>query len=78
MIRIVPTRFDKEEFLTRGQCAEFLRAQGLRMSERHLGNLGNNNNEGGGPPFTRTRWNKVWYSRADVIEWLKQEAVYVR
>lgn len=48
------------------------------MSDRHLGNLGVNNNAGGGPPFTRTRWNKVWYNRLDVIEWLTKEAVYVK
>lgn len=78
MIRIVPTRFDKQEFLSRGECAEFLRAQGLRMSERHLGNLGVNRNAGGGPPFTRTRWNKVYYNRLDVIEWLTKEAEYIK
>lgn len=77
MITITPTKFDRQEYLTRGECAEFLRLQGLRMSERHLGNLAANNNAGGGPPFYRTRWNKVFYNRAHVVEWLKAEAKFI-
>ncbi len=75
---IVPTKYDKYEYLSRIECADFLRAQGLRMSDRHLRNIAANNNRGKGPPFFRTRWNKVYYSRTDVIEWLKQEVVYIK
>jgi hypothetical protein len=78
MIKIVPTRFDRQEYLTRGECAEFLKAQGLRMSDRHLANLAANNNAGGGPPFYRTRWSKVFYNRLEVIEWLKKETTYIQ
>jgi hypothetical protein len=78
MIRIAPTKFDRQEYLTRGECAEFLKAQGLRMSERHLANLAANGNAGGGPPFHRTRWNKLFYSRTDVIDWIQSETVYVK
>lgn len=73
MIKIVPTPFDKLEYLTRQQCADFLKVQGLRMSDRHLANLASNNNAGGGPPFYRTRWKKVFYSRVEVSEWLTKE-----
>lgn len=76
-MKIAPTKFDKQEYLTRGECAEFLRAQGLRMSERHLGNLAANNNAGGGPPYYRTRWTQVFYSRVEVVEWLKEHTEHI-
>lgn len=75
---ITPTKYDKQEYLSRIECADFLRAQGLRMSDRHLRNIAANNNQGNGPPFYRTRWNKVYYSRAQVIEWLRNEVTYVK
>lgn len=69
MLRIVATKFDKHDYLTRGQTAEYLRAQGMRCSERHLANLAANNNAGNGPPYYRTRWTKVFYSREEVAKW---------
>lgn len=77
MLKIVPTKFDKQEYLTRGECAEFLRLQGMRVSERHLANLAANNNAGEGPPFYRTRWTKVFYSREEVVTWLQAHTVRI-
>ena len=74
---IVPTKYDKLEYLSRQECADFLRVQGLRMSDRHLRNLAANNNAGGGPPYFRVRWNKVFYYRLEVINWLKSKVTYV-
>ena len=76
-MKIVPTKYDKQEYLTRQECAEFLRLHGLRMSERHLGNLAANNNAGKGPPYYRTRWSKVFYSRLEVVDWILRETEHV-
>lgn len=62
---------EKKEFLTRGEVATYLDHLGYRISVGTLANMASNNNSGGGPPFQRVRWSRVYYKRTDVEEWFK-------
>ena len=60
---------DQKEFLTRKECSTYLKEIGCALSVGRLANLASNNNAGGGPPFYRTRWSRVYYRREEVRVW---------
>lgn len=68
---------EKKEFLSRGECATYLAHLGYPISVGRLNNLASNNNAGGGPPFNRVRWSRVYYRRVDVEEWVKKNTEHV-
>jgi hypothetical protein len=65
--------FERKDWLDRKECAAYLTALGLRISVGTLGNMASNNNAGGGPPFYRTRWNRVSYRPTEVADWAKNQ-----
>lgn len=61
------------EWLTREQAAEYLTSIGCPIKERTLGKLAEEDNSGGGPPFTRSGWRTVRYERIDLDAWAKKK-----
>lgn len=68
---------EKKEFLSRGECATYLAHLGYPLSVGRLANLASNNNQGGGPPFNRVRWSRVYYKRTDVEAWVRKNTEHV-
>lgn len=64
---------EKKEFLSRGEVATYLAHLGYPISVGRLNNLASNNNAGGGPPFHRVRWSRVYYKRTDVEAWMRDQ-----
>jgi hypothetical protein len=57
--------------LSRKDAASYLTSIGCPISPKTLANLAAEDNAGGGPPFTRVRQKRVWYSREDLATWAK-------
>jgi hypothetical protein len=67
----------ESEWLSRKEAAAYLEAIGCPLTAGTLRNLAANGNAGRGPPFTRVRWKLVRYSRIDLDQWARREAVRV-
>jgi hypothetical protein len=62
----------EETWLSRKAAAIYLTRLGCPVTHRTLGNLGNNNNAGGGPPFVRSGWRSVRYLQSELDAWAKK------
>lgn len=56
-------------WLTRAEAAEYLTGIGCPIKERTLQKMAEDENAGGGPPFTRSGWRTVRYEQADLDTW---------
>lgn len=63
--------------LSRKEAASYLTSIGCPISPGTLANLAADDNAGGGPPFTKVRQKRVWYSREELTVWAKRQAVKV-
>jgi hypothetical protein len=67
----------RDEWLSRKEAARYLESIGCPVSVRMLERRAANNNEGGGPSFTRIGWKMVRYRREDLEAWAKVQATRV-
>lgn len=63
------TNLISEGWYRRKEAARYLAQIGYPIAPQTLANLASNNNAGGGPPFTRQRWNSILYFRDDLEAW---------
>lgn len=68
---------NEKEWLSRQEAAAFLTKMGCPIAVGTLAKLAANNNEGGGPPYTRFRWKAVRYNVADLKAWAEAERTVV-
>lgn len=64
--------------MSRKQAAAFLTALGHRIAEKTLRNMASNKNAGHGPPFTRTGWRSLYYTRVDLEVWSAGRTAKIR
>lgn len=57
------------EWLTRAEAAEYLTGIGVPIKERTLAKYAEDDNAGGGPPFTRSGWRSIRYEKVDLDAW---------
>jgi hypothetical protein len=69
----MPSPYDNKEYLDRKECAIHLASLGIKIAPKTLANLASNANAGEGPPFTRTRWSRVYYKRTEAEQWAKAQ-----
>lgn len=63
--------YERKDWIDRKECAAYLTALGLPIAVGTLCNMASHNNAGRGPPFYRTRWNRVRYKPSEVADWAK-------
>jgi hypothetical protein len=72
-----PAKFSDVAPLSRKEAAIYLTTIGCPISPGTLANLAADDNARGGPPFTKVRQKRVWYSREDLAAWAKRQSVKV-
>lgn len=58
-----------EDWLSRKAASRYLAKIGCPISATQLARYACNGNSGGGPPFNRVGWNRVFYQRRDLDSW---------
>jgi hypothetical protein len=66
-----------EDFLTRKQAAAYLRSNGCPIDHRRLAKMAIHNNSGKGPPFLRSGWRTIVYSKEELEAWRLKRVVRV-
>ena len=68
----------KKEWFSRKEASAYLESIGCPLAANTLAKMAENDNEGGGPPFTRIRWRIVRYRRTDLDAWVDKVSVRIK